>query len=71
MSEAGNNLMDKDEDGIKGEYLRNERKNKEAWILSEIEHSHSFPDVIIGLLCTALALGICWSRISLGSHSWN
>ena len=26
---------------------------------------------MVGSICLILALGICWSRISLGSHSWD
>lgn len=56
---------------IRGDYDKNEQLSKEAWALAEIEYDHGFADVIVGLLCTSLALAICWSRISLGSHSWN
>jgi PAP2 superfamily len=40
-------------------------------LLDNFEKQYNFFDWVIGIFCFCLAFGICWSRISLGSHSWD
>lgn len=71
VTEHGNILDRTHETNLEAENHRKDSIAKEAFYLSQKESSYGLWDYIVGVFCSLLALGICWSRISLGSHSWN